>query len=89
MMGQRHIILSGLLILLLGFFSTQPSLTGLVIQEPTDSSYAVNSDGLVDSADLRDVMEFASYEIYHDKADFNDDGVVDQLDVDLLAAEIA
>ncbi len=84
-MGQRHVFLSSLLILLLGFFSTHESITGQVIREQ-HPAYDLTGDGIVDTADLRDVMELASYGVYHNQADLNKDGVVDQQDVDLLTS---
>ncbi len=90
-MGQRPLILSSILILLLGFFSSQGTLTGYVVQEvqQQDLSYDLTSDGVVDTADLQEVMDIASYGIYKEQADFNHDTVVDQLDVDLLASALS
>ncbi len=86
-MGQRQILLPSLLILLLGFFSTQGTFTGRVVQDTiSDQIYDLTDDGLVDGQDLREVMDLASYGVYHKQADFNNDGVIDQLDIDLLAA---
>ena len=89
-MGQRQVILSTFLILLLGFFSYQASfpITGAAVQATEDISYDLNRDGAITSADLQDVMDLASYGIYHSQADFNSDGVVDQLDIDILASQL-
>ncbi len=97
-MEQRHIILTSLLIILLSFFSSQASLTGQavteqviiepVIQEPISSPYDLTDDGQVTTEDLQDIMDLASYEVYREDADFNNDGIVDQLDIDLLAASL-
>ena len=87
-MGQRHVILSSLLLLLLGFFSSQGLLTGQVVRE-IDSSFDVTQNGVVDTDDLLEVIQLASYELYQERADFNHDTVVDQTDVDLLAAVLS
>lgn len=93
-MEQRYILLTSLFILLLSFFSSQVSLTGQVVTEqvleqPQDSSlYDLTGDGQVTTEDLQDVMDLASYGIYRAAADFNQDGVVDQLDIDILAASL-
>lgn len=92
-MEQRHIILTSLLILLLSFFSSQASLTGQavteqVIQEHISSPYDLTGDGQVTTEDLQDIMDLASYDVYRAEADFNNDGIVDQLDIDLLAASL-
>ncbi|HLC72026.1 MAG TPA: hypothetical protein VJH37_00420 [Candidatus Nanoarchaeia archaeon] len=91
-MGQKQVILSALLILLLGFFSHRASfslpITGAAVQTIDDVSYDLNLDGTITSADLQDVMDLASYEIYLQQADFNSDNVIDQADIDLLANKL-
>ncbi|GEM_PF-3003892 len=88
-MGQRQILLPSLLILLLGFFSTQGAFTGRVIQTTSpDKTYDLTGDGLVDAQDLRELIDLASYGMYQQQADFNHDGIIDQLDVDILAASL-
>lgn len=84
-MRQSVVLLSSLLLLLLGFFSFQGSFTGQVVYT-ADLRYDVTADGVVDRADLLEVMELASYTVYRPAADFTGDGVVDQDDVDLLAS---
>ena len=89
-MRQRHIFLSSCLILLLGFFSTQGSLTGNVAREQQSLlAYDLTGDGVTDAADLRDLMEMASYGAYKTEADFNADAVLDQEDIDILASVLS
>lgn len=95
-MEQRHILLISLLIMLLSFFSSQASLTGQVVTEPViieqvvqtspSVEYDLTGDGRVTTEDLQDIMDLASYGVYRAEADFNRDAVVDQLDIDILAA---
>lgn len=87
-MKQRPLFLSSLLILLLGFFSSQGTLTGHSVQD-LDTTYDLNHDGLVDQNDLQEAMYFASYHSYDERADFNSDGIIDQLDVDILTSLLA
>ena len=92
-MEQRHILLTSLLIMLLSFFSSQASLTGQVVTEPVlqelpSVQYDLTGDGQVTTEDLQDIMDLASYGVYSAEADFNHDAVVDQLDIDILAASL-
>lgn len=86
-MRQSVVLLSSFLLLLLSFFSFQGSITGQVVRAP-DLRYDVTADGVVDRADLLEVMDLASYNIYRVAADFTGDGVVDQADVDLLISSL-